>query len=211
MKYEDFIKYAKRWGLNRHDLAQQLGVAVRVLYNYRDGKKLCGKSKKKLKAFYDTHIAPTIEESKPTITQTESLNKTEPVQGKFEKVSLLDEVAIIDSLNKGKTLISFNSGRRYKLVDGLIVTYSSNDTPLFISGAIDLSDRDGYYCLQPVPVKLKLSRKYVSVENKIGTVFAIDKDEYYVVFEGDKNLWKYDINGKCLDDNGSNLIMEVEQ
>lgn len=27
----------------------------------------------------------------------------------------------------------------------------------------------------------------------------------------DKNLWKYDINGKCLDDNGSNLIMEVEQ
>lgn len=31
------------------------------------------------------------------------------------------------------------------------------------------------------------------------------------VNKGDKNLWKYDINGKCLDDNGSNLIMEVEQ
>lgn len=171
------------------------------------------KVKRNLKLFYDTHIAPTTEESKPTITQTvqtEKSIKTEPVQGKFEKVSLLDEVAIIDSLNKGKTVINFNSGRRYKLVEGFIVTYSSNDTPLFINSAIDLTDKEGYYCLQLVPVKLKIGGKYNRADGMIGTVFATDNDECYVVFEGDKTLWKYDINGKCLNDNGLDLITEMD-
>lgn len=212
MQYEDFIRYAKRWGLNRAELAGQIGVAIKVLYNYKDGKKLCGKSKRKLKAFYDTYIAPTIEESKPTITQTERSNKTEIVQGKFEKVSLLNEVAVIDSLNKGKTVISFNSGRRYKLVDGLIVTYSSNDTPLFINSAIDLTDKEGYYCLQPVPVKLKVGGKYKRADGAIGNVFAITlTGTFCVTFLNDIETYIYRQDGVCIKegfDENFNLIEE---
>lgn len=128
----------------------------------------------------------------------------------FEKVSLLDEVAIIDSLNKGKIVISLSTSKRYKLVDGLIVNYSSSGVPLFINSAIDLTDKDGYYCLQPVPVKLRIGGKYNRSDGMIGIVFASDNDEYYVVFEGDKTLWKYDIDGKCLNDNGLDLITEMD-
>jgi protein involved in sex pheromone biosynthesis len=198
MQYDDFIKYADENCLNIHELADKIGISVNALYNYKNDKKLRTKTATKLKNFYDMYIAQTTD----TITQT--------VQGKFEKVSLLDEVAIIDSLNKGKTVISFSTGKRFKLIDGLIVTYTSTNIPLFINSAVDLTDKDGYYCLQPVPVKLKVSKKYVTADNKIGIVFAADEDEYYVVFEGDKKLRKYDINGKCLDDDGLDLITEMD-
>ena len=171
------------------------------MYNYKDGKNLRIKNLIKLQDFYNKHIAEYAQSSKPTITQT--------TQGKFEKVSLLDEVAIIDSLKNGKTVISSSTGKRYKLIDGLIVNYSSGGLPLFINSAIDLSDKEGYYCLQPVPLKLKVGGKYNRTDGIVGNVFAVDNDEYYVVFEGDTKLWKYNINGKCLDGD-LDLITEVE-
>lgn len=68
MQFEDFNKYAKRWGLSREDLAEKIGIAVNSLYNYRSGKPLQNKTKYKLKAFYDKYIA----EPKPTITRTQA-------------------------------------------------------------------------------------------------------------------------------------------
>lgn len=59
-------------------------------------------------------------------------------------------------------------------------------------------------------VNKPLADRLKSADNKIGIVFAADEDEYYVVFEGDKKLRKYDVNGKCLDDDGLDLITEME-
>ena len=73
MQYEDFIRYAKRWGLSREDLAEKIGIAVNSLYNYKNGKPLQNKTKYKLKAFYDKYIDTiTRTQATPTITRTQA-------------------------------------------------------------------------------------------------------------------------------------------
>lgn len=200
MQYEDFIKYAKKWGLSYADLAEKIGIALNSFYNYKKGKPLRNKTKYKLKAFYDKYIAepaPTItrKQTTPTITRTQT-TPTITRTLKTEKVNLTDETEIIDALNNGETIIG-NNGSKYRKVNGFVVRYGISDTALFIGAAIDLVN--DYYVIREVPFKLKVGNKYKRVDGVIGNVFAsTPTGTYYVIFLNDTKSYVYKEDGTCI-------------
>lgn len=187
MQYDDFIKYAKRQGLNRNELAQKIGVAVKVLYNYRSGKSLQNKTKYKLQAFYDKYIDTiTRTQATPTITRTP----------KTEKVNLADETEIIDALNNGETVIG-NNGSKYRKINGFVVKYGISDSPLFIGAAIDLVN--SYHVVREIPLKLKVGEKYKRADGVVGNVFVVTPiGTYRVTFMNDVKIYTYKEDGTCI-------------
>ena len=191
MQYDDFIKYAKRWGLSHEDLAEKIGIAVNSLYNYKKGKPLRNKTKYKIKAFYDKYIA----ESTPTITRTQA-TPTITRKLKTERVELSDETEIIDALNNGETVIG-NNGSKYRKISGFVVKYGISDSPLFIGAAIDLVN--SYHVVREIPLKLKVGEKYKRVDGVVGNVFAsTPMGTYYVIFLNDTKIYVYKEDGTCI-------------
>lgn len=182
MQFEDFSKYAKRWGLSREDLAEKIGIAVNSLYNYRNGKKPHKKTIRKLQAFYDKYIA----EPTPTITRTL----------KTEKVDLADETEIIDALNNGETVIG-NNGAKYRKINGFVVKYGISGSALFIGATIDLVN--SYHVVREIPLKLKVGEKYKRADGVVGNVFAVTPiGTYRVTFMNDVEIYTYKEDGTCI-------------
>lgn len=191
MQYEDFRKYARKWGLSIYDLSNQIGIAVNALYNYKKGKKLREKTMRKLQAFYDAHIA----EPADTITQTE-VKPTITRTPKTEKVNLADETEIIDALNNGETVIG-NNGAKYRKINGFVVKYGISGSALFIGAAIDLVN--DYYVIREIPLKLKVGEKYKRADGVVGNVFAVTPiGTYRVTFMNDVEIYTYKEDGTCI-------------
>ena len=191
MQYDDFIKYAKRWGLSREDLAEKIGIAVNSLYNYRNGKKPHKKTIRKLQAFYDAYIA----EPTPTITRTQT-TPTITRKLKTEKVDLADETEIIDALNNGETVIG-NNGSKYRKINGFVVKYGISGSALFIGAAIDLVN--SYHVVREIPLKLKVGEKYKRADGVVGNVFAVTPiGTYRVTFMNDVEIYTYKEDGTCI-------------
>lgn len=187
MQYDDFIKYAKRWGLSRKNLAKRIGIAANVLYNYKNGKSLRNKTKHKLQAFYDKYI-DTITRTQATPTITRTL--------KTERVELADETEIIDALNNGETVIG-NNGSKYRKINGFVVKYGISDSPLFIGAAIDLVN--SYHVVREIPLKLKVGEKYKRADGVVGNVFAVTPiGTYRVTFMNDVEIYTYKEDGTCI-------------
>ena len=191
MQFEDFIRYAKKWGLSHADLAEKIGIALNSFYNYKKGKPLRNKTKYKLQAFYDKYIAETT----PTITRTE-VKPTITRTLKTEKVELTDKMEIIDALNNGETVIG-NNGSKYRKISGFVVKYGISGSSLFIGAAIDLVNT--YHVIREIPLKLKVGNKYKRVDGVVGNVFAsTPMGTYYVIFLNDTKSYVYKEDGTCI-------------
>ncbi|MCM1497219.1 MAG: hypothetical protein NC124_02010 [Clostridium sp.] len=189
----DFIiKYRKKHGLSIVGMAKLIGVSQTCYYGYEVlGRKPNKNSKLLFSKFYEEN------------NKVENPKVEVKLQRKTEKVRIESVEELISSLNDGKDVFS-ERGYIYKKIDGFIVKYSGN-LPVFVSSALDLSDK--YYIEDVIPLSLKIGYKYINEDGQTVHIFSEDENGFLGVIEGCSSILHYTSAGKS--DLSSDLIEEA--
>ena len=153
------------------------------------------------------HVELTEEEVDRYLNKEKPQVKAAPIS----KITIQDLDSFILILNQGNQIYQENSPNYFQLIAGLIVKFNNKDEPLFINPAIDMKEK--FYYLKRESLNIQIGKTYITENNKEVNIFSFkyEDDTYLGVITGYSNFFRFDQEGRVLDNKGIEFNIQGEK